>query len=91
MFIESLVGFSSNKAVFTYRALNNLTPEYISTLLKQVSTAYDQLITDHCMYQNHLLFHTTDRSLVQRLGYGTIFLRQLENLTKKNIKAQLLH
>ena len=29
-----------NKAVFTYRALNNLTPEYISTLLKPVSQVH---------------------------------------------------
>ena len=29
-----------NKAVFTYRALNNFTPEYISNLLKPVSTVH---------------------------------------------------
>ena len=29
-----------NKAVLTYRALNNMTPEYISNLLKPMSQAY---------------------------------------------------
>ena len=29
-----------NKAVFTYRALNDLTPEYLSTLLKPVSQVH---------------------------------------------------
>ena len=42
-----------NKAAFTYRALYDLTPEYISTLLKPVSQVhtlnYDQPIADNCL------------------------------------------
>ena len=33
-----------NKAVFTYRAMNNLTPQYISDLLKPVSETHNRAL-----------------------------------------------
>ena len=55
-----------NKAVLTYRALNNLTPEYISTLLKPVSQVHslNEPTMDHCIYQNHIRYYTMDPSIV---------------------------
>ena len=73
-----------NKAELTYRALNNLTPEYISNLLKLISEVHSlnlRSTNNGSLYvpKSHrqytmALFH------VQRLGYGMLFLKLYEML-----------
>ena len=40
LMLQVFLRIKYNKAVLTYRALNNLTPEYISTLLKPISQVH---------------------------------------------------
>ena len=71
-----------NKAVLTYRALNNLTPAYITNLLKpmsQVHTLNLRSSENGSLYvprsrQLYIVVH----SLAQLLGYGMLFLSVLE-------------
>ena len=71
-----------NKAVLTYKALNNLTPAYISDLLTPTAIAYNRNLRSsengslmvpkpgRLLRPAHLLF--------QPLSYGTLSLHQLD-------------
>ena len=73
-----------NKAVLTYRALNNLTPAYITNLLKPMSQVHSLNLRSYhlkmapCMYQDHVHLYIVVHSLAELLGYGMLFLSVLE-------------
>ena len=71
-----------NKAVYTYRAMNDLAPEYshINFTETGITSTYSKLMINPqwiiVCTKNHVRQYTMDRFLVQRLGYGPLFLRQ---------------
>ena len=77
-------GWLSDSAL-TYRALNNLTQECISNLLKSESEIHslNRRSMEPCMNQNHVQHYTMNQFLVQRLGYEMFFFRLLEMLVSK--------
>ena len=89
-----------NKAVFTYRALNDLTPEYISTLLKPVSQLHTLNLRST---DNGSLYVPKSRTTIYDGSFSCSAPRLWNtlpqtfrnagslNVFKKNIKAHLLH
>ena len=89
-----------NKAVFTYRTLNELTPEYISTLLKPVSQVH---ILNLRSTNNGSLYVPKSRTTIYDGSFScsaprlwntlpqTVRNAGSLNVFKKNIKAHLLH
>ena len=59
-----------NKAVLTYRVINNMTPEYISNMLKPVSQMHSLTMRSSDMYRCHVRHFAMVRSLVQPLNFG---------------------
>ena len=81
-----------NKAVLTYRAVNNLSPEYISKLLKPMSEVHNlnlQSSVNGTLYHEHHCMMAL--SLVQRQGYGTLFLKQSQMLLRFQLLSSLLN
>ena len=71
-----------NKAVLTYRALNNLTPAYITNLLKPMSQVHSLNLRSSengSLYvPNRVHLYIVVHSLAQLLGYGMLYLSVLE-------------
>ena len=89
-----------NKAVFTYRALNDLTPDYISTLLNPVSQVHTLNLRST---DNRSLYVPKSRTTIYDGSFScsaprlwktlpqTVRNAGSPNVFKKNIKAHLLH
>ena len=89
-----------NKAVFKYRALNDLTPEYISTLLKPVSQVHTLNLRST---DNGSLYVPKSRTTIYDGSFSCSAPRLLNtlphtvrnagslNVFKKNMKTHLLH
>ena len=68
-----------NKAVLTFKALNNLTPSYISNLLKPMSESHQlslRVIMAFCLYPGPGLLYLIARFHIPHQNYGIHFLRR---------------
>ena len=69
-----------NKAVFTYKALNNLTPQYITDLLKPISDVHTRTFicrsVAHWLFQGHALLCSIGPIHIPHLNCGIQFLFQ---------------
>ena len=59
-----------NKAVLTYKALNNLTPEYVSNMLKPVSQTHGLNLRSSENGDLYVSLSIVEHFHVQRLNYG---------------------
>ena len=65
-----------NKAVFTYKALNNLTPQYITDLLKPISDTHARRSVAHWLFQGQALLCSIGPIHIPHLNCGFQFLFQ---------------
>ena len=69
-----------NKAVLTFKALNNLTPSYVSNLLKPMSESHALSLRssnnglNFCLYPGPGLLYFIARFLIPHQNYGIHFL-----------------
>ena len=61
-----------NKMLLTYKTLNNLTPEYVSNMLKSVSQTHGLNLRSSEHGDLYVPLSIVEHFHVQRLNYGTL-------------------